>query len=417
MKKLISSAVILGMFSFAIATPVLAAGINVGNPAIDRAVVDTYSNFTIIDTNNPVSADGWLTTFNYYAKNTNPFQFVLVDGSNVVKWVSPTVTPSAGIGAKTYNAVVAVESGWNLGVHFNSTGTIPFDWTGAPATYTPNNNGMPVVGNSLTVEGISNRVYSWNASGTEAETCSSISLVSSTSTQFQKLTTTNPAGSSNDALFTLGTSGNAVLTDSDGYPGAWDAAEADPDVVGAIWVNNTATAPTPGGLGDGQESSVDVWRLFSQSFTIPAGATVSSAMLHFTSDNSVEAYLDETSVGTSSDYTTVNNAALSVTPGAHELEFVVKNDAYGAINPTGLLYRAVVDYCVPNPAPECPAAPSVAGKLLKANNVKPKAVTNYISQVAHKMGPQTTFNTVAACNITAYRDAVNVYLDVTLGAY
>jgi len=416
MKKLISSAVILGMFSFAISTPVFAAGINVGNDAIDRAVVDTYSNFTIIDTNNPVSVDGWLTAFNYYAKNTNKFQFVLIDGSNVVKWVSPTVTPLS-TGTQTYNAVVAVESGWNLGVHFDSTGTIPFDYVGAPATYTPNNDGPVIVGEELYVEGTSDRIYSWKASGTEAETCSTTTLLSSTDTQFEGLTTIDPSGSSNNSLFNLGVSGSAVLTDSDGYPGAWDAAEADPDVAGAIWVNNTATAPTPGGIGDGQDGSINVWRLFSHAFSIPAGATVSSAMLHFTSDNSVGAFLDEASVGTANDYTIVNDTALTVGSGTHELEFVVKNDAYNAINPTGLIYRAVIDYCVPNPAPECPAAPSVAGKLLKEHNVKAKAVTNYISQVAHEMGPQNTFHNVEACNITAYKDAVNVYLDTTLGAY
>jgi len=105
---------------FANATPALALSITVGNPAISRSTVDTYQNFTIIDTNNPVSATGWLTSFSYYATSTNSFEFVLVDSSNVVKWVSPTVTPAA-TGMQTYNISVPVQVGWNLGVHFDST--------------------------------------------------------------------------------------------------------------------------------------------------------------------------------------------------------------------------------------------------------------------------------------------------------
>ncbi len=140
-----------------------AAGVTAGNPATNRATTDTFSNFTIIDTNNPVGTNGTLNTFTYYAANTNPFQFVVVDAANVVQYVSPTITPS-GTGVQTFNAVVPVLAGWNLGVHFDSTGTIPFDSGGAPATYTANGSGMPVVGNTLVAAGTDNRTYSWNAS-------------------------------------------------------------------------------------------------------------------------------------------------------------------------------------------------------------------------------------------------------------
>jgi hypothetical protein len=151
-----------------------AASLAVGNSAVSRANTDTYSNFTIIDTNVPVSANGVLDTFTYYAANLNSFEFVLVDSSNVVKYVSPVVTPIA-TGLQTYSASVLVEAGWNLGVHFDATGTIPFDYAGAPATYTPNNDGMPVVGDVLSVEGTSNRVYSWGATGTAVPSCSGAS--------------------------------------------------------------------------------------------------------------------------------------------------------------------------------------------------------------------------------------------------
>jgi hypothetical protein len=66
---------------------------------------------------------------------------------------------------------------------------------------------------------------------------------------------------------------------------------------------------------------------------------------------------------------------------------------------------------------QCKAAPAVAAALLKDHSVKPKAVNNYISQVAHQMGPQTDFNGVEACSEAAYRTAVDSYLDITLNAY
>jgi hypothetical protein len=163
--KLALTSIVLAGFAGLVDKPIEVQGasiVTVGNPAEDATHVDTYSNFTIIDTNNPVSSSGWLNTFEYYAKNNNSFHFVIVDANKVVKWVSGTVTPSA-IGVNTFNSPVYVQAGWNLGVHFISTGTIPFEFEGDPAIYTPNNNGLPVVGSTLTQEGTNGRTYSWNA--------------------------------------------------------------------------------------------------------------------------------------------------------------------------------------------------------------------------------------------------------------
>ncbi len=419
MKKILSAFL---SFAFvitplAIATPALAAGVTVGNAAINRSTVDTYSNFTIIDTNAPVSANGWITTFSYYASNTNPFEFVFVDGANVVKWISPTITPGA-TGLQTYNINVPVTAGWNLGVHFDSTGTIPFDFVGAPTTWTPNNNGMPVVGQTLTVESSTQgRTYSWNGNGTDVSTCTTTTLVSSTATQFKNLTLSDPAGSSADGLFTLGTPGSAVAVSPDGFPGAWDGAALNPSVAGAIFVNNMAAAPsTPAGVEPGQDGNVDVWRLFSNSLAIPTGAVVSPATLHLGADNSVQAFLDNTSVGSAPGFSSITDLPLTITPGSHELEFVVKNDAYGgATNPTGVIYKTSIDYCVPTvpPATECPAAPSIAAAYLKFLGIKAGSAqfSNIISLVAQHMGPQTNFNGINSCSLPAYSDAVKVFVN------
>src|SRR5688572_11778979 len=121
----------------------------IGNPTIARTFTDTYSNFTIIDTNNSVLADGEITSFSYYAANTNPFSFVLVNSANVVEYVSPLITPAA-TGVQTYTpaAPIDVTVGDNIGMYFQSTGTIPFNYGGDPAVYTPNNIGPPTVGNA-----------------------------------------------------------------------------------------------------------------------------------------------------------------------------------------------------------------------------------------------------------------------------
>lgn len=414
MKKIIS--IFLGVMFMLVpltaATPASAATFTLGNDATLRPITDTYVNFTIIDTNNSATENGEILSFDYYASNLNPFRFVVVDSINKVTWVSDEIVPgTVGVNTFILATPVLISVGDNIGMYFAQSGTIPFEYVGDPAVYTPNNNGLPIVGSTLSVEGVSGRTYSLVANA-DTLNCSVVTLVSGTDTQFKNLTLSDPGVSSDDSLFTLGTPGASVLTGPDGYSGAWDAAAADPDVAGAIWVNNTATAPTPGGGGDGQDGSVNVWRLFSHAFTIPTSAVISSSMLHVAADNSVGAFLDNSFVGSAPGFLAVNDITLSPNPGLHELEFVVKNDAYGAINPTGLLYKAVVNYCVPPTPLSCPAAPSIAAKYLKSLGVKPGSSTekNIISLVARFMGPQKNFGGVGACD-SAYGAKVTSFVD------
>ena len=144
----------------------------IGNDATVRPITDTRSNFTIIDTNNPSSELGLLETFSYYAANILEFRFVLVDGSDVVQWVSAGITPSDPTpGPQTWIPLtpVYVEPGWNLGLYFASTGTVPFEYAGEPAWYGYGNTGVPVVGNKLIYQSSSNRIYSFVATGEVAE--------------------------------------------------------------------------------------------------------------------------------------------------------------------------------------------------------------------------------------------------------
>jgi hypothetical protein len=150
-KKSLKLGTILSLMLTISAMQVFAA--TIGNATIARTFTDTYHNFTIIDTNNSVLVNGEITSFSYYAANTNAFSFVVVDSANVVEYVSPLIIP-AGTGVQTYTpaAPIVVTVGDNIGMYFESTGTIPFDYVGDPSVWTPNNNGVPVVGNALTVE-------------------------------------------------------------------------------------------------------------------------------------------------------------------------------------------------------------------------------------------------------------------------
>ncbi len=418
MKKIASAissvALIASSFMFALPMTASAAAFTLGNDANSRPIVDTYSNFTIIDTNNPALVDGQINSFDYYASNTNPFRFVLVDSTNKVLWISDQIIP-AGVGPQNFILVtpVVVHTGDNIGMYFAQTGTIPFEQPGSNAIYTPNGNGLPAVNSTLTVEGSNGRVYSLRANG-DTTNCTTLTLVSSTATYFKGLTIADPAGSSVDATFGLGTSGAAVVTGPDGFPGAWDGPSNDPNLSGASWVNNNSVAPSnPAGGDVGQNGNENVWRLFSHSFSLPAGSTVNSAMLHFSADNSVTAYLNNVSVGTSPAFNSVTDVALTVGAGNHELEFVTKNDAYdGSTNPTAVIYKAEINYCTPTITnANCPAAPSVANKILKAAGVKSGSTTekNLIAQVAKEMGAQKNFQGVGACD-PLYVNKIQTYL-------
>lgn len=145
-------------------SPFMLFAYDAGNDAISRTHVDSYQNFTIVDTNNAFDANGNVTEFEYYAANTNAFRIVVVDAGNMVKWVSDEITPAVGTGTHTPAAPVAVEAGWNLAIYSVSTGVIPFDFGGALAVYEANNAGLPEVGEVLTPEDTTDRFYSLNAS-------------------------------------------------------------------------------------------------------------------------------------------------------------------------------------------------------------------------------------------------------------
>ena len=258
----------------------------------------------------------------------------------------------------------------------------------------------------------------FSGSVVNGQLCTDVTLKSGTNTLFKGSTLIDPSGSSLDSLFSNVMTA-AVAAFPTGFPGAWDGSANDANVAGAIFVNDNSTGPTSSGTG-ADNSAVDSWRLFSQTFTLPAGAVVSPTALYFAADNSAQAFLDDASIGTATGFSAATpTSPFVLTAGSHTLEFVVKNDAFtdGPNNPTGVIYKATVNYCVAPPVVvQCPAAPAIAAQLLKSHGVKPNAAPNLISLVAHQMGPQTLFSGINACDTAAYTSIVNAFL-IGHGAY
>jgi hypothetical protein len=171
------SELLIGGALIALATAFAATGLAgpIGNNTDPPGTLDTYANFSIIDTNHPATAAGRVTKIDYYAGATLPMAFMVVSGSAptfTVKHISANFTPGA-VGVQTFTPPPSwmVSPGDNIGMYFASTGVIPFASGGSPAAWEPNNSGKPAVGETLSLEaGASNRTYSFVATVLEPTT-------------------------------------------------------------------------------------------------------------------------------------------------------------------------------------------------------------------------------------------------------
>ena len=193
-----------------------------------------------------------------------------------------------------------------------------------------------------------------------------ITLRSSTATQTAGYTTSNPSLTPlNPTLYSgAGSWSPAVVLTSPVIP-PWinpqsyvSAGGLFPDLT-AKWISSTDAY-------QGNEGNIiaDSWRLFNATFNVPSEATVTSAKIELTADNAFEVFLNSVSIATSGNvynlkgppYTpadyyfakTWGPYSLTPTVGTNTLMFVVRNwDNTGSPrNPSGLLYKAVVQYVV-----------------------------------------------------------------------
>jgi hypothetical protein len=165
-RKTLLTAVLAAAMALSAATAAFAVSATIGNSAIDRPSVDSWQNFTIVDTNNPAPFDGVFDQIDYYAERAGSVQFILVDATDTVTWVSDVFTANAaGAQTATLSAPAGVTAGSNLGVYSLNAGVVSFsyDGTASPAEFENYGAGVPAVGETLTYVGSSARVYSMNA--------------------------------------------------------------------------------------------------------------------------------------------------------------------------------------------------------------------------------------------------------------
>jgi hypothetical protein len=170
-------------------------------------------------------------------------------------------------------------------------------------------------------------------------------LVSGSNTQSAGYTSIQPSNPLDISSYSKGGWSSAVVwSDS---PSSWYSATRAPFGSGATWISSAAT--TEGG-------SDNQWRLFKIDFDIPEGSTINSAQLGYTADNAVAVYLNDAEISSTGlvygtaptipPYTFENSYSVNFNPrvGSNTLKFVVRNWYYTDYNPTGLLYKGIIEY-------------------------------------------------------------------------
>ncbi|HZC53772.1 MAG TPA: hypothetical protein VE441_14915, partial [Mycobacterium sp.] len=141
-----------------------------GNAATARPFVDGFSNFTIIDDAATAPDAGRITALHYYAADAGHLRFVTVDPAGTVDWISDEIAPQVGANVFTPPVPVPVRAGDRVGIYSVGSGVIPYDFNADPGPdpFTANHDGLPTVGETLTIVGSTDRDYSYNA---DEESC------------------------------------------------------------------------------------------------------------------------------------------------------------------------------------------------------------------------------------------------------
>lgn len=170
MRETLTVIALAAVMTLSVVAAALAVSATMGNDATLRGNVDSYQNFTIVDTNNPAAFDGVFSSITYYAGRQGDIRFVVVDTSDEVTWVSDVVTATAaGVHTASFDSPVGVTAGSNLGVYSVNAGVVSwqYDNTASGAAWEPNNAGLPTVGETLTYQSTTQgRYYSMNANVT-----------------------------------------------------------------------------------------------------------------------------------------------------------------------------------------------------------------------------------------------------------
>lgn len=174
MRKSLFTVVLAAAMALSAATAAFAVSATIGDSATLRNHADSFSNFTIVDTNNPAPFDGVFSQIDYYAHRAGSVRFVLVDATETVTWVSDVVTAdTTGPKIATLASPAGVTAGSNLGVYSVNRGVVSWQSGGDGAFWEPNNAGLPAIGDPFNTVGTQGRTYSMNAhiTATSPEIC------------------------------------------------------------------------------------------------------------------------------------------------------------------------------------------------------------------------------------------------------
>lgn len=205
------------------------------------------------------------------------------------------------------------------------------------------------------------------APSNDTQSCSTITVWSGSDTKtagyFESngsTTIANATAGLNASNYSVGSlTADAVVTTTNIPPWVDPATDSHFSTSSAKWISSAAS-------NNEGSSTADQWRLFSDSFTLPAGAVVSSAEIAYTADNAVDVHLNGnttpidstgdvygTPASTPENFTSVFTTSFTPVIGENTLSFVVRNwGTDNESNPTGLLYKATVNYCIPVVTPD-----------------------------------------------------------------
>jgi hypothetical protein len=155
-----------------------------GNPVVAAPYTDGYSNFVIVDGNNPISGSGLLTNWSFWAAAAGNVELVIVapgaslSGGGSIVYTGPVVNVTSDmVGSAITRSLPGgawVQAGDEVGLYFDgNAGVVPFSGidgggTGGTVLYTSNYYGasnLIAAGSNLSFEGAVNRVYSVSVAG------------------------------------------------------------------------------------------------------------------------------------------------------------------------------------------------------------------------------------------------------------
>ena len=201
-------------------------------------------------------------------------------------------------------------------------------------------------------------------------------LISGSNTQSAGYTNIQPSNPLALDIMSYSNGGWSSAQGTDSYE--WFNAHQAPFGSGARWVSSATTT---------ESGSGDQWRLFKIDFDIPDGSIIRSAQLWYTADNAAAVYINDAEISSTGfvygaapvtpPYLYKNSYFVNFTPriGSNTLKFVVRNWKHSDYNPTGLLYKSIIEY-------ESPALNDKTGNSNNNSNDFLASPTNIIAILA-----------------------------------